>query len=405
MLLDYFKLAIENITHRKLRAWLTILGIVVGIAAVVALVSLGRGLQYTVDEQFSKIGMDKVTISAKSITGGPGSYAGSAKLSEEDLRVVKRTIGVDSAVAIVQKTSGVEFNRKQEYAMIRGVPVAEDERKIWEETGMYDVQVGRTLKNGDSNKVVIGPEFAKETTYGREIKVDDKIIINGRQFTVIGIIKTGGNPGVSSVVMMTLDDIRELYGNPNEISAIMVKVDDATVIDDTIKTIEKDLRRSRNVKEGQEDFTVQSTKSMVESYLTVFNVISVLLIGLASISILVGAIGITNTMYTAVLERRREIGVMKAIGATNAQVLTIFLIESSIIGLLGGIIGMAIGVGMALIAQQLIGLFLGEGFFQVFLPWWLLVGAAAFAMIVGVIAGVFPAKQASEMHPVEALRG
>jgi putative ABC transport system permease protein len=176
-------------------------------------------------------------------------------------------------------------------------------------------------------------------------------------------------------------------------------------MDKTVENIKKDLRRHRNLKEGKEDFTVQSTKQFIESYMTIFNVVTVLLVGLASISLLVGAIGIANTMYTSVLERNREIGVMKSIGAKNSQILTIFLIEAALIGFIGGVLGMLLGVFIALIIQQVIGAYLGPGFFQVFLPWWLLVGATGFALVVGIISGLLPAKQGAEMNPVEALRG
>ncbi len=401
MITDYLKLAIENIAHRRLRAWLTILGIVVGIAAVVALVSLGQGLQYTVDQQFSKIGADKVTVQAKGAGNGLG--AENNILTKEDYDIVKKSSGVYDAVELLSRTSKIEFNKKSKYTFTRGMPM-DDSRKVYEETGMYDVEFGRMLKSGDKNKVVVGPEFAKETNFGKAIVVNDKIKISGKEFTVVGILKSGNNPGVSQIILMTLDDARELYDAPEEVSMIMVKVNDARDLDNTVENIKKDLRRHRNVKEGKEDFTVQSTKKFIESFLVVFNVITVLLVGLASISLLVGAIGIANTMYTAVLERNREIGVMKAIGARNSQILTLFLIESSFIGLIGGVIGMLLGVVISKIAEQLIGGFLGPGFFQVFLPWWLLLGAVAFAVIIGTLSGILPARQAANMSPVDALR-
>ncbi|MGV8141789.1 MAG: ABC transporter permease [Candidatus Woesearchaeota archaeon] len=403
MINDYIKLAVENITHRQLRSWLTILGIVVGIAAVVALVSLGRGMQYTVDQQFSKIGADMVTVQAKT-SSTPGVGSGSNVLTQGDYDVVRRSDGVDDAVQLLMRVTKIEYNKKTKFSYVRGMPTDETSR-IYKSVSMYDVENGRMIRNGDKNKIVIGPEFAKEENFGREIKIDDKVTINGREFVVIGIFKTGNNPGISQAVVMTLDDMRSLFDEPEEVSAMMVKVTDPKDMDSTIENIKKDLRRHRGVKEGREDFTVQSTKSFIESFLVVFNVITVLLVGLASISLLVGAIGIANTMYTAVLERTREIGVMKAIGARNSQILTLFLIESSIIGLIGGTIGMLIGVGISLVAQQLIGTFLGPGFFQVFLPWWLLTGAAGFALIIGMISGILPAKQAADMRPVEALRG
>jgi putative ABC transport system permease protein len=402
MITDYIKLAIENITHRKLRSWLTILGIVVGIAAVVALVSLGKGMQYTVNQQFSKVGGDILTVQAKA-SSAAGVGSGSNILKQGDYNIVRRSDGVEDVVQILMRVTKVEYNNKVKFSYVRGMPTDETSR-LYKSVGMYDVDNGRMIKAGDKNKVVIGPEFAKEKNFGKEIKLGDKITINGRDFTVIGIFKTGNNPGISQAVVMTLDDMRTLFNEPEEISAMMVKVTDAKEVDNTIENIKKDLRRHRGVKEGQEDFTVQTVKSFIESFLVVFNVITVLLVGLASISLLVGAIGIANTMYTAVLERRKEIGVMKAIGARNSQILTVFLIESSIIGLIGGTIGMLMGVGISLVAQQLIGTFLGPGFFQVFLPWWLLTGAAAFALVIGTLSGILPAKQAADMNPVEALR-
>jgi len=404
MILDYLKLAIENILHRQLRAWLTVLGIVIGIAAVVALVSLGQGLQYTVEQQFVKIGADKITIQAKGVQGAPGTSSGNNILTKDDYDVVRKSQGVYGVVQVLARFGKIEFNKKIKYTYVRGLPL-DDTKNIYLETGVYDVDQGRFLRNGDKNKVVVGPEFAKEINFGKPILVNEKIKINDKEYTVIGIFKAGGNPGISQAVVMTLDDARELYSEPDEVSMMQVKVNDAKDIDKTVENIKKDLRRYRNVKEGQEDFTVQSTKQFIESFLVVFNVITVLLVGLASISLLVGAIGIANTMYTAVLERNREIGVMKSIGARNSQILTIFLIESALIGLLGGIIGVALGALISKGAEIAIGGFLGPGFFMVFLPWWLLVGAAAFALIIGTISGILPAKQASSLNPVDALRG
>jgi len=403
MLKDFFNLAVENITHRRVRSWLTILGIVIGIAAVVALVSLGQGLQYTVDQQFVKIGSDKITIQSKGSTGFGGS-SDKNRLVQKDLDTVRRANGVFMAAERYVNVAKVEFNGKTKYLAIQGIALDET-RLLMDETGLYDAEFGRTLKQGDNNKILIGPELAKDITFGRQINVNDKLTINGEKFQVVGIIKTGGNPGVSGGIFMPLDTTRTLFNDQETISMIMAKTNPGADIDKVIANIEKDLRRERNVKEGKEDFTVQSTKKFIESFLVIFNVITVLLVGLASISLLVGAIGIANTMYTAVLERNREIGIMKSIGAKNSDILTIFLIESALIGLIGGVIGVIIGAGIAKIAEIAIAAFLGPGFFQIFLPWWLLLGAAGFAVLIGTLSGILPAKQAASMNPVDALRG
>ena len=403
MLKDFFNLAVENITHRQVRSWLTILGIVVGIAAVVALVALGQGLQYTVDQQFVKIGSDKITINAKGSMGFGGSGT-SNMLVEKDLETVRRTDGIFMVAERLVKVGKIQFNDKTKYLSVQGVAL-DDTRLIMDETELYDPEVGRTLKQGDKNKVIIGPELAKDTTFGRAIQVNDKLTINGEKFQVVGIIKTGGNPGISGGIFMPIGDVRTLFDAPDEITMMMAKTDPGADIDTVITNIEKELRKERNLKEGKEDFTVQSTKQFIESFLVIFNVVTVLLVGLASISLLVGAIGIANTMYTAVLERTKEIGIMKSIGAKNSDIMTIFLIEASLIGLIGGIVGVLIGVGIAKLAEVLIAGFLGPGFFQVFLPWWLLLGAVAFAIVIGTLSGILPARQAAGMNPVDALRG
>ena len=403
MIKDYLKLAIENITHKKIRSWLTILGIVIGIAAVVALVSLGQGLQYTVDQQFKKIGSDLVIIQSKATVGAPGSESGNTQLTEKDYNTVKRSSGVKEVMERLVKTGTVQFNRKTKFLAVNGIPT-DDTISIIKDTGQLDVDYGRTIKKGDKNIILIGPDIAKSTTFGKPINVGEKLNINGNDFTVIGILKTGSNPGIANAIFMSIDDARKTFNSPDQISVMTAKVDDVRDIDKTIENIKKDLRRERDVKEGKEDFTVQSTKSFIESFLTIFNVVTVLLVGLASISILVGAVGIANTMYTAVLERTREIGIMKSIGAKNSHILQIFLIEASMIGFIGGFIGVVIGVGISKLAELAIGAFLGPGFFQVFLPWWLLAGAIAFAMIVGILSGILPARQAASMNPVDALR-
>jgi putative ABC transport system permease protein len=403
MIRDYIKLAVENIFHKKVRSWLTVLGIFIGIAAVVALISLGQGLQYTVDQQFEKLGTDQVIVQAKGVLGAPGSDSGNTQLTKTDYDAIKRAQGVKEVMERLSRTAKIEFNKKTKFTTVHGLPLDETMNVI-DSTGILDVDYGRKLRAGDKNKIIIGPEIAKEKIFGKPIEINDKLSINGEEFTVVGIIKTGNNPGISNAIIMPLDDARTLYDEADEISIINVKINDALEIDKTIDNIKRSLRKSRSVKEGKEDFTVQSTKKFVESFLVIFNVITTLLVGLASISLLVGAIGIANTMYTAVLERTREIGIMKSIGAKNSDILKIFLIESSLIGLIGGIIGVILGAGISKTAEVLIGNFLGEGFFQVFLPWWLIVGAVVFAVVIGTLSGILPARQAAGMNPVDALR-
>ena len=168
--------------------------------------------------------------------------------------------------------------------------------------------------------------------------------------------------------------------------------------------IEKALRKSRNVEEGQEDFSVQTTEELMETYNDILNIVNIVLIGIAAISLLVGGIGIMNTMYTAVIERTKEIGIMKAIGARNSSIMILFVIESGILGALGGAIGVAIGMAFSKLVEVIATAALQTALLQAYFPWYLIVGSLAFAFIVGTISGLLPARQAALLKPVDALR-
>ena len=404
MIKDFLKIAWENLTNRKMRSWLTVLGVIIGIATVVALISIGQGLQHTVEQQFQKIGADKLMVQARTGNyGPPGTTSGSNTLTKKDYDIVKRSSGVDSVAPRLMRQARVEFNKKSVYTFAVGFAMDESFNML-QETGQFDIDRGRILKEGDKYKVVVGSDFAKETTFGKAVQVNDKITVNGDEFTVIGILKSQGNPGSGSAIYMTLDQMRVSFNEPEIISMMTVKVKSGLDINTVAENIKKDLRRSRNVKEGKEDFSVESPQKAFESYLTILNVVELLLVGLASISLIVGGVGIANTMYTAVLERRREIGIMKAVGAKNSDILQIFLIESALVGLVGGVIGLLIGMGIGKLIEFVLSQVLGSGFFTSYFPWYLIVGSLLFAIITGTISGTLPARQASSLNPVDALR-
>ncbi|MEM4247591.1 MAG: ABC transporter permease, partial [Candidatus Woesearchaeota archaeon] len=168
--------------------------------------------------------------------------------------------------------------------------------------------------------------------------------------------------------------------------------------------IEKAIRRDRHQKEGREDFSVQSSTELIESFMKVLFIIQAVFVGIAAISLLVGGIGIMNTMYTAVLERTREIGVMKAIGARNKDILALFLIESGFLGAAGGIIGIIIGSGISKIVEVAVNAQYGANTILAVFPPYLLVGALLFSFGVGAVSGLLPARRASKLKPVDALR-
>jgi putative ABC transport system permease protein len=208
----------------------------------------------------------------------------------------------------------------------------------------------------------------------------------------------GGN-----AIRIPLDTARELYDEPEEFTTIFALSKENFKVSEVAADIEKALRRHRDVKEGEEDFNVQTAEQTIEQLNQILDIVTLVVVGIAAISLLVGGIGIMNTMYTTVVERTREIGIMKSIGARNSHIMWLFLVESGMLGMLGGAIGVLIGLGISYVGQAL-AIQLGAAFFRSHISIWLIVGAMAFSFIVGSVSGVFPARQASKMHPVDALR-
>jgi putative ABC transport system permease protein len=204
---------------------------------------------------------------------------------------------------------------------------------------------------------------------------------------------------------MTESDLNDALDIKDEYDIIVVQLEKNSDPEKVAEAIREKLRKDRGLKEGEEDFNVQTPIAALASINTILNVINVIVIGIALISLLVGAIGIANTMYTSVLERTKEIGVMKAIGARNSDILLIFLFESGLLGLVGGVVGVLIGMLMAWTAATGANTALGNNLFIIKLNPALIIGSIIFSFIIGTVSGVLPARQASKLKPVDALRG
>jgi putative ABC transport system permease protein len=259
------------------------------------------------------------------------------------------------------------------------------------------------LRPSDQYKATIGLNIANDL-FDKEVKVGDTIYINTRPFTVVGIYeKKGGAVSSDDIIRIPLEAAREVFGQPSEITAIFVKVRDEFDVDTVAENLKKRLRKYRDVKEGEEDFSVQTAAQAIAAFETILGVVQAVLVGLAAISLLVGGVGITNTMYTSVVERTREIGIMKSVGARNSMILLIFLIESGLLGMVGGAIGVVMGLGIGK-AAEIAALQYGVESLKAYMGAPLIVGALLFAFIVGAAAGTLPAVQAARLNPVDALR-
>jgi len=276
--------------------------------------------------------------------------------------------------------------------------------KLLEEINTYVVIDGRNLKEGDKYKVVVGNNHVYGDIWSKPMQVGNTINIEGQDFKIIGVLEKIGNPYDDGSLYVTKDVLREILNVGNEESQIMVKTKTGFNPEDVASTIKRKLRQFRGEKEDQETFDVQTSQQLLNTFQSIFAVVQAVLVGIAAISLFVGGIGIMNTMYTAVIERTKEIGTLKAIGAKNSDVLLIFLFESGLLGLVGGGIGILIGFSLAKTAEYIATQAIGTNLLQAAFPPYLILGVLAFSFFIGSLSGILPAMQASKLKPAEALR-
>ena len=400
MIWDYFRFAFGTFRERKIRTFLTMLGIFIGIATIVALVSLGQGLEAAINEQFEMMGTDKIMVLA---TGGFFGMGTDIELTTGDLNIIKKVKGVEAATGFLYKISKVEFKDQVQYTYIFGMPQDPKEKKLVESMNNMKVTHGRDIEQEDRYKAVIGIRHYEEDMFDKAVDLRDKLLIEGQEFKVIGVLNRIGNPEDDSSILVHIDTARELFDEPEKFDMLIAQAASGEDPEDIAEDIKKELRQYRDVKKGEEDFEVQTSAEMMDTYGNILDILQWFLIGISLISLFVGGVGIMNTMYTSVLQRTNDIGVMKAIGAKNSDILWIFLIESGLLGLAGGIIGILIGMGFS-DAVARIAVMSGITMIQTSFPPYLIIGTLAFSFIVGTLSGVMPARAASKMNPVDALR-
>ena len=406
MLRDYFSIAVRSLAKRRTRTYLTMIGIFIGIAAVVALIGLGEGLRTAITSQFGFLGTDVLSVQASGLNYGPPGSGAPNPLSDSLVDKIAKIQNVDAAFARYVASGKMEFNDKQAIGFAGSEPSGDD-RRIFETMVNLKASEGRLLKDGDKDKVVLGNDFSSsDKIYGKPIHAGDKVIINDKTYGVVGILAKKGSFIFDQVVLMNENDMLNngVRKDDGTVDVIAVKVKNQNELAKTKADIEKLLRKERDVKEGEEDFTVQSPQSVLDQLNSTLFAVQLFVYIIAFISVLVGGIGIMNTMFTSVLERTKEIGIMKSIGARNSTIFILFFIESGLLGLIGGIIGVILGVGLALGMSAVGRAALGAELIQAHLPAWLIIGALAFSYILGTAFGVMPAYNASKLNPIDSLR-
>ena len=398
---DVAHYSFEHLKHRGLRTWLTLLGIIVGIAAVILLVGLAQGLRASVAEELELFGPDLIVILPVNLDNGgfagPTSFRPTAgKLFEKDLEVIKKVDGVEVVTKGILTNANIKYRRDSITSSIMGL-----ETETYQETMVIDeLEEGRVLEPGDRKVVLIGATIAYDT-FEEDVQLNSFLEIAGEKYRVVGILAETGSSysTVDSMILISFEDAERIAGDTiadREVSAIRVKISEGYEPVEVEEDIEWTMMKHRGVTEDDKDFSIISARYIQEQVDGILGSLTIFLLVVSGMSLLVGAIGISNTMFMSVLERTREIGVLKSVGATSKQIQNLFLMESAMLGFSGGLLGLAIGA----LLIEVIALF----DFQAVLS--LEMAAVAFVVSVGVgiSAGTFPARNASKVPAIEALR-
>jgi putative ABC transport system permease protein len=402
---DYLILAGKNLKHRGVRSWLTLLGIFIGVTAVISLIGLGSGLKLAVVSQFGVSSTEVINVQAGGIlVGAPGTGV-SKPLTQGDAEAIEKLSSVELAIGRLIETIKIKFNNIQIIGSAFSIESGESRKFDYEMQGISPLE-GRLLRDGDSGQIMLGYNFfleGDENSFKKKIVPGDKIEINGKSFRVVGIIEKKGSFIIDNAVMMNKEDLKELVGNGENVDIISVKVKNKDLVNRAEEEITELLRKRRDVKEGEEDFKVSTPEATLATVNSILGGIQIFIIIIASISIVVGAIGIINTMTTSVMERKKEIGIMKAIGARNEQIFLQFFIEAGLLGLVGGITGIIFGETISILGIKGIGNFLGTELTPDF-NWLLIILALVGSFLIGAVSGILPAMKAARQNPVEVLR-
>jgi putative ABC transport system permease protein len=400
MLLETIRLALRSVRRNALRSILTLLGIVIGVAAVIAMLTIGSGTTEKVKADISKLGSNLLII-RPGAPAAPGQQSNvSRSFSEKDVAALIKEIPDAKAIsAASQKTAKVVYGTESLNVQITGT-----------DTGYFrardlGVTAGREFNDsevrGGSGVCLIG-ETVRKQFFGSSSPVDASIRIGRMNCTVIGLLETKGfsqfGQDQDNVVLMPLTGFQRRVAGDNDIETIYVSGKDGVVMADMQRLTEDILRDTRRIPQGREDdFSVRDMTQIASAMASTTATMTGMLGAVAGISLLVGGIGIMNIMLVSVTERTREIGIRLAIGAQERDILTQFLVEATVLSLIGGLLGIALGLGLALLASSTMAIPFDPSLSVIAM-------AAAFSALIGTVFGFFPALRGARLNPIDALR-
>lgn len=399
-IMEIMRVSVRSILSNKLRSFLTMLGIIIGVSAVIAMVAIGKGSSSSVTSQINGLGSNLLIISpGQQSSGGINMGFGSSNtLSLDDISALRELSTVSDAVPSASSNFQVIYGSNNYNTSVEGTSVA------FPEVRSVSVQSGRFFNNYEYNNhenvAVVGSEIVTNLFSEGANPIGETVKINRIPFTIVGVLASQGSSGMTNnddKIIVPISTAKARLGMTN-VRTIYASATSAEVMTQAQNEITQALRTSHELKSSDDnDFSITNQSQILETAESVTSVMTTLLSGIAAISLVVGGIGIMNIMLVSVTERTREIGIRKAIGAKRGDILRQFLVESVILSIIGGLSGVAIGVGTALLLEKFAGLSIEltmEPMLYSFLS----------SMAVGIVFGVYPARKAAQLKPIDALR-
>ncbi len=402
MLNETIKMAFEGMLSNKLRTFLTLLGIIIGVGAVIAMVSLGFGVKDNIKNNISKLGSNLLIITSGGRTASGARLAAGegVKLTYDDMQAIgKQVDGIANITASVNKSYQLVAGNQNWTSRVEGTTPSSFE------ISSLEIDDGRILNDRDlvsrGRVAVIGKTVA-DSLFPEGNPVGKIMRINKAPFQVVGLLKSKGQSGMGQdqddVVYIPLTTAQNRMMGITNVQRITVQAENENVINDVQAEVEQVLRTRHKIKEGgTDDFTVGNMAQIMDTMMETANSITMLLGCIAAISLLVGGIGIMNIMLVSVTERTREIGIRKALGATYNNILQQFLIEAMVIGVIGGTLGVVLGVGASFAISHFAG-------WNTVISVWSIIIAVVFSVGIGLFFGIYPARKAALLDPIDALR-
>jgi putative ABC transport system permease protein len=404
---EYFKTSVSALKINSVRSLLTILGIVIGIAAIILIMSLGKGAQKLIISQVQGLGTKSVIVVPGRQLDGPPTTVGLQSLKKRDLEELSKKYNVPHAANVIPVIFGndiAEFESQNFRAQIYGS--SELMPFVFEANPVEGTFFSEEDVTGVASIVVIGSKVNEEL-FPNGSGLGKRIKIKGRSFKVIGILEEKGSTTIinfdDGVVVPYTTAQKYLFGSKH-FDRILVDVDTELNINSTLEDVAQTLRTTHNIDDPtKDDFTLVNQKALADKVGVITSALTYFLALVAAISLLVGGIGIMNIMLVSVNERTREIGLRKAVGATTKNILIQFLVESVVLTLLGGLIGIVLGTGASFIISIILSKIVSFNWDFIFPFSGALLGIGVSSAI-GLIFGVYPARQAAKKSPIEALR-